>query len=69
MNISKEKEENMKISKEDFEKVAEFITIMKKYDSGLNQWNVSVGSDVVQDQRDLSFKRFIYINGNMVELK
>ena len=59
----------MKISKEDFEKVAEFITIMKKYDSGLNQWNVSVGSDVVQDQRDLSFKRFIYINGNMVELK
>ena len=58
----------MKISKEEFETVAKFITIMKKYDSGVNQWNVTVGGDVVHNPDDGSFNRFVYVNGNMVVL-
>lgn len=58
----------MKISKEEFETVAKFITIMKKYDSEVNQWNVTVGGDVFHNTDDLSFNRFVYVNGKMVEL-
>lgn len=58
----------MKLSQEEFEIVAKFLYTMKQVDPGVTQWNVTVGGDVVQKE-DLSFNRFIYINGNMVELR
>ena len=59
----------MKISKEDFETVAKFLHIMKKYDPSGEQWNVTYTKEIFHNPNDLSFNRFVYINGNMVELE
>lgn len=59
----------MKITREEFETVAKFLHIMKKYDPQGEQWNVTYTKEVYQNPNDLSFNRFVYINGDMVELE
>ena len=58
----------MKITREEFETVAKFLHIMKKHDPGGEQWNVTYTKEIHHNPNDLSFNRFVYINGDMVEL-
>jgi hypothetical protein len=43
--------------------------VRKKYDQNGDQWNVTYTKEIFHNPDDLSFNRFIYINGNMVELR
>ena len=59
----------MKISKKEFETVSKFLHIMKKHDPNGEQWKVTYSKEIFHNPNDLSFNRFVYINGNMVELE